>query len=188
MIWKAPGFKVIEADGIGAQNVTDRMPAFIGLEGDPRGMLAATDMLIVGAGSVGGRIAEHAARCRVGGIDIVDPKPFSANFDTQPIRRQSDVGMPKATLVGQWAKTICPDSVVRSYDGHVQDLSWLDLDRYDIVVASTDNLPVEVYLGTVCRALGKPLVYAAVHGPTLTSQLRTFMNLDDDGDELVPGQ
>ncbi len=182
MIWSAPGFREITvADAAGVHAPIDRMPDFIGLRVDARAVLAGTRVLIVGAGSVGGRIAEHAARCRLGGIDLIDPKSFSANFDTQPIRQQSEVGRPKASLVGRWAKTISPGSVVRVLDRPVQALSWLDLDRYDVVLASTDNLPVEVHVGTVCRALGIPLIYAAVHGPTLTSQLRIFMNADDGG-------
>ncbi len=182
MICSSPGFREITvADGIGEHPLIDRMPDFIGLTVDARTVLAGTRVLIVGAGSVGGRIAEHAARCRLGGIDLIDPKSFSANFDTQPIRHQSDVGQPKANLVGRWAKTISPGSVVRVFNRPVQALSWLDLDRYDVVLASTDNLPVEVHLGAVCRALGIPLIYAAVHGPTLTSQLRIFMNADDGG-------
>ncbi len=182
MIWTAPGFREITvADGLSAHALIDRMPDFIGLTVDARAVLAGTRVLIVGIGSVGGRIAEHAARCRLGGIDLLDPKVFSANFDTQPIRQQSEVGRAKASVVGEWAKTISPGSVVRVYEGPVQGLSWLDLDRYDVVLASTDNLPVEVHLGAVCRTLGIPLIYAAVHGPTLTSQLRIFVNDDDAG-------
>jgi molybdopterin/thiamine biosynthesis adenylyltransferase len=182
MIWSAPGFREITiADGTVAHGLIDRMPDFIGLAVDARAVLADTTVLVVGAGSVGGRIAEHAARCRIGGIDLIDPKSFSANFDTQPIRRSSDVGQSKARLVGKWAKTISPGSVVRVFERPVQALSWLDLDRYDVVLASTDNLPVEVYLGSICRTLGIPLIYAAVHGPTLTSQLRVYMNRDDNG-------
>ena len=182
MIWSAPGFREITiADPTGAHSLIDRMPDFIGLAVDARAVLADTKVLVVGAGSVGGRMAEHAARCRIGGIDLIDPKSFTANFDTQPIRKQSDVGQSKASLVGRWVKTISPGSVVRVSRRPVQALSWLDLDRYDVVLASTDNLPVEVYLGSVCRRLGIPLIYAAVHGPTLTSQLRIFMNRDDAG-------
>ena len=161
MIRSVPGFREIDVDGAVAEDVINRMPPFIGVNVDPRTVLADTKVPIVGVGSVGGPMAEHAARYRVGGIDLVDPKRFSANFDTQPIRHPSEVGMPKASLVGRWVKTISPKSVVRVFDGNVQALSWLDLDRYDVVLASTDNLPVEVHLGAVCRALGKPLVYAA---------------------------
>ncbi|MEE8458334.1 MAG: ThiF family adenylyltransferase [Phycisphaerales bacterium] len=182
MNWSAPGFREITiADGTGVDGLIDRMPDFIGLTVDARAVLADTKVLVVGVGSVGGRIAEHAARCRIGGIDLIDPKSFSANFDTQPIRKHSDVGQSKASLVGRWVKSISPGSVVRVFKRPVQSLSWLDLDRYDVVLAGTDNLPVEVYLGTVCRSLGIPLIYAAVHGPSLTSQLRIFMNRDDAG-------
>lgn len=184
MVWSAPGLSEITVgptDGghdnmLDRVNVVDRMPDFIGLTGDVRARLAEARLLIVGAGSVGARFADHAARCRVGEIGLVDPKAFSANFDTQATRDRSDFGRPKALRVGEWAKTVSPSSVVRVFDGPVQALSWLDLDEYDIVVASTDNLLAEVYLGETCMALGLPLVYASVHGATLCSQVRIFMN------------
>jgi len=182
VIWVAPGFREIINDSTtdGLCEVIDRMPAFIGLQVDARAVLAGTRLAIAGVGSVGARVAEHAARCRIGEIDLIDPKPFTANFDTQAIRLPSDIGQPKAGVVGRWIKTISPGSTVRVFDGPVQALSWLDLDRYDIVIASTDNLQVEVYLGAMCLALGKPLLYAAVHGPTLCCQLRVFLNRDSD--------
>lgn len=183
MVWSAPEFREITVgsaagghDLVGAVDVVDRMPDFIGLTGDARAILAATRLLVVGTGSVGGRMADHAARCRVGEIGLIDPKPFSANFDTQVTRHPSDIGRPKAARVGRWAKTISPSSTVRVFDGPVQALSWLDLDGYDVVLASTDNLLAEVYLGETCMALGLPLVYASVHGATLCSQVRIFMN------------
>lgn len=180
MIWVAPGFREIDTDSTtdGLGDVIDRMPAFIGLRVDARAVLADTKLLVAGVGSVGARIGEHAARCRIGEIGLIDPKPFTANFDTQAIRLPSDIGQPKAALVGRWVKTISPASTVRVFDGPVQALSWLDLDQYDIVIASTDNLQVEVYLGAMCLALGKPLLYAAVHGPSLCCQLRVFLNRD----------
>ena len=187
MVWSAPGFREITIDSTagghdraGLVGAVDRMPDFPGLTGDARAILAGTRLLVVGTGSVGGRIAEHAARCRVGEIGLVDPKTFSANFDTQVTRSRSDIGRPKAAQVGAWAKTISPSSIVRVFDGSVQALSWLDLDDYDIVVASTDNLLAEVYLGETCMALGLPLLYASVHGPTLCSQVRVFMNRNGD--------
>ncbi len=181
MVWSAPGFReIMVGSTAGGQEVVDRMPDFIGLTGDARAELAKTRLLVAGTGSVGARIADHAARCRVGEIGLIDPKPFSANFDTQVTRGPSDIGRPKAGRVGRWAKTISPSSIVRVFDGPVQALSWLDLDGYDIVIASTDNLLAEVYLGQVCLALGLPLVYASVHGPTLCSQVRIFMNHTGD--------
>lgn len=181
MVWSAPGFREIrDGSSAGDRDVVDRMPAFIGLTVDARLELAGTKLLVAGAGSVGGRIAEHAARCRVGEIGLVDPKPFSANFDTQVTRDPSDIARPKAGRVGRWVKTISPSSIVRVFDGPVQALSWLDLDEFDIVIASTDNLLAEVYLGEVCLALGLPLVYASVHGSTLCCQLRIFLNRTGD--------
>ena len=158
----------------------DRLPAFIGLAVDARAALSALKVLVAGVGSVGARIALQLARCEVGGLGLADPKPFSANFQTQAIRSVSDIGSSKAVTVGEWAKEISPRTTVSVFDGAVQTLPWLAIDDYDIVVASTDNLRAEAEIGQRCLWLGKPLVYAAVHGPTLLAQVQVFGNAGDD--------
>jgi uncharacterized protein (DUF983 family) len=65
---------------------------------------------------------------------------------------------------------------VDAYDTAVEDLPLSVVDDYDVVIASTDNLVAEVNIGRVCLALSIPLIYASVHGPTLTVQVRTFSN------------
>ena len=64
MVWSAPGFREITIDSTagghdraGLVGAVDRMPDFPGLTGDARAILAGTRLLVVGTGSVGGRIA-----------------------------------------------------------------------------------------------------------------------------------
>ena len=74
-------------------------------------------------------------------------------------------------------KSIAPETRVRAMVGPVQSLSWTDLDDFDAVCAATDNLTVEVELGERTHALGlAPVLFAAVHGPSLTAQVRRFLN------------
>ena len=47
-------------------DVIDRMPKFVGASVDPRKALRGLKLLVAGIGSVGARIALHAARCGIG--------------------------------------------------------------------------------------------------------------------------
>jgi molybdopterin/thiamine biosynthesis adenylyltransferase len=156
----------------------DRMPEYVGLPAgvDPRTVFAETKVLILGVGSVGARIAEHSARCGVGELVLVDGKRFTENYTTQAIRGPADVGKPKASRVGRWIRGISPEARVRAFDTPLEAHPLSLLDDCDAVIASTDNLAAEVEIGRRCLALGIPLIYSSVHGPTLTVQLRTFTN------------
>lgn len=157
---------------------SDRLPRFLGAPADAQEILRGIKVLAVGAGSVGARAIEHLARLHVGEIAIVDPKRFSAGFDTQDLRGAGEVGGAKAIVVGRRAAAISPETTVRALQAPIAALPWMALDRYDVVVASTDNLAAETDVGQACTWLGKPLVYASVHGPSLTVQVRTFRNRD----------
>jgi molybdopterin/thiamine biosynthesis adenylyltransferase len=156
----------------------DRLAPFIGAPADSREALRRLRVLAVGAGSVGARAVEHLARLRVGEIAIVDPGRFSAAFDTQDVRGEDEVGRAKAICVGRRAAAIDPALAVRAFVGPIQAIPWMALDRYDLVLAATDNLKAEIDLGQACTWLGTPLVYASVHGASLTAQVRTWLNGD----------
>jgi molybdopterin/thiamine biosynthesis adenylyltransferase len=160
----------------------DRMPRFVGRadDADSRAALADTTVLLAGIGSVGGRIAEHCGRCHIGEVALVDGKRFGAGFDTQVIRSAADVGRFKASRVGRWIRDVSPQTTVHALDTPLEALPLWMLDDYDVVIASTDNLGAEVEIGRRCLALGIPLIYASVHGPTLTVQMRTFTNRGPD--------
>jgi len=157
-----------------------RLPAFIGGRGDAEGILRRLRVVLVGVGSVGMRIAEHFARLRVAELWLVDPrrcKPES--MLTHPITRPMD--LPKATYAARLCKRISPLTRVFAYVGLVQDL-WLDAfaDAH-LCVMATDNLAAEIEFGRRCLSLGKPLVHAALHGDTLTVQIRVFANAGGQG-------
>ncbi|MHC4081513.1 MAG: HesA/MoeB/ThiF family protein [Planctomycetota bacterium] len=158
------------------------MPKFVGQPAsvDSRAALADTTVLLEGIGSVGGRIADHCGRCHIGKIALVDGKRFGAGFDTQVIRGPADVGRFKASRVGRWIRDVSPQTTVHALDTPLEALPLWMLDDYDVVMASTDNLAAEVEIGRRCLALGIPLIYASVHGATLTVQMRTFTNRGPD--------
>jgi molybdopterin/thiamine biosynthesis adenylyltransferase len=161
---------------------TDRMPEFMGLARgvNPRALLAGTRVVLIGVGSVGARAALHCGRCGVGELVLVDGKPFGPNFFTQATRGARDVGRGKASTVARWVRAVAPDTTVRAYARPIEAVPWSALEGADLAIASTDNLPAEVEAGRRFLALGRPLVMASVHGPSLTAEVRTFSNRDAD--------
>jgi adenylyltransferase/sulfurtransferase len=170
--------EITTAATLAARVEDDRLPAFFGGPDDAHTRLAASSVLVAGCGSVGARVGMHVARLGVGEVALVDPKVFKPNFGTQAIM-PDDVGAPKAVQIAHRAKAVAPDTRVRAAVASLQDLDWGDIADFDVIIASTDNLKAEVEIGRVAMGLGIPLLYASVHGPTLTAQLRVLTGRAD---------
>jgi molybdopterin/thiamine biosynthesis adenylyltransferase len=136
---------------------------------------------VIGAGSVGARIALHCARLLVAGLWVADHSVFSReNLLTSPILSEA-IGKPKASHIGALSKEISPATRVFVFDGSFQDLDMSALWEVDLVLLASDNLAAEAVVGRRCLQLGKPLVHASVQGETLVAQVRFFANDDADG-------
>ena len=164
-----------------------RLPGFHGMPANAVQALASLWATLVGAGSVGSRIALHLARLQIAALDIIDSgrlKPES--LLTHPIRPE-DISQSKATWVGRLCKAISPGTRVRAFDGAVQDLPLPAFGATRLVVLSTDNLHAEVDVAQRCLHLGLPVCQAAVHGSTLVAQCRFYANDNADGPCIVCG-
>lgn len=155
-----------------------RMPAFVDqpADFDPHPFLDNLSVAIVAAGAVGFQMVHNIARLQVGRIGIVDPDTFSlSNINTQGIL-PDDVGKPKAIVAAQRAKSISPATHVQAFVGRLESLLDEELLDFDIVLISTDNLQAELEASRRCRALGTPLITAAVDGGTLNAQVKCYAN------------
>jgi molybdopterin/thiamine biosynthesis adenylyltransferase len=158
-----------------------RLPAFHGLAGEAGPALDALRVALVGAGSVGRRMALHLARLQVAELRVVDPGRYKAeSLLTQPIGPE-DVGAAKASNTARLCRQLSPGARVLAFDGPAQELAWADLADVDAVLLATDNLAAEVDVGQRCLWLRRPLLQASVHGETLVAQVRFFGNGDGDG-------
>ena len=164
----------------------DRLPEFIGLSVDARAVLGELKVLMVGLGSVGAPVADHVARLGVREIALVDPGLFKRNLGTQPILPE-DVGRTKASRAAERVKAISPTTRARVFVGSVGQLSWPLLDGFDAICAATDNLTAEIAISSIGRALQIPVIIGAVHGETLTAQVRVILNRSDNGRCLACG-
>ena len=164
----------------------DRLPEFIGLSVDARAVLGDLKVLMVGLGPVGAPVADHVARLGVREIALVDPGRFKRNLGTQPILPE-DVGRTKASRAAERVKAISPTTRARVFVGSVGQLSWPLLDGFDAICAATDNLTAEIAISSIGRALQIPVIIGAVHGETLTAQVRVILNRNDNGPCLLCG-
>ncbi len=144
-------------------------------------ILGRLRVAIIGCGSVGGRVALNLARLGIGGFELIDPKshqPSSlATHDIQP----ADVGVPKAEVAARRCKAIHPALRAKVHVAPIESLDVFALAGVDIFFMSPDLLSAEVATGQIARQLGRPLLHASVHGPTLTLHVRTFLNREPAG-------
>ncbi|MBW2698355.1 MAG: ThiF family adenylyltransferase [Deltaproteobacteria bacterium] len=162
-----------------------RLPELI--DGPPNLMerLNGLAVAVIGAGSIGMHTTDAIARLGAGALLICDgrlTKPES--LLTHPIRR-TEVGVSKARLAALRAKEISPESRVAYYDGPFQSLPRDALFDANHVILSTDNLAAEVSVAQACLHLGRPLVQAALFGPALVGQARSFSS-DGSGEGSCP--
>ncbi len=158
-----------------------RYPQLLGCAAAALPLLRGLRVAVVGTGSVGGRIALLLARLGIGVLMLVDPKRYkAASLLTHEVGPRS-VGRPKALEIGSRCKEISPATRVFAWVGSVEALDGDALADLDLVVMAPDRLSVEVVLAQRCRHLGQPLLQAAVHGETLTVQIRFCGNADPQG-------
>jgi molybdopterin/thiamine biosynthesis adenylyltransferase len=153
-----------------------RLPRFLSGQADPGDLLDRLGVTLVGAGAVGRNIAFSLARLMIGRLRIVDSGRFKAESLLTQAILPADIGQPKAGNAAAACKAISPRSRVLAFDGPVEALETTALADTDLVLLATDNLLAELEVGQRCLHLKKPLVQAAVHGETLTAQVRFFGN------------
>jgi len=151
-----------------------RFPRFIGAAEDAAARVAALRVAVVGAGAIGGRIADHVARLGVTSLAIVDRGSFrESSVVTQAIPPDA-VGAPKASWTAERARAVSPATLVTAFDGALEALSADAFHDVDVVLLASDNLAAEVEAGRRCVRLGRRLIQGSVHGESLTAEVRVF--------------
>jgi molybdopterin/thiamine biosynthesis adenylyltransferase len=158
-----------------------RLPAFVGMQPGAGTCLDDLTLMGVGCGSVGSTFMLHAARLKPRALYLVDhglvkPESLLTHVCVMP----EHIGKPKASLVGHLCGKSSPETRVYAYDGNVQSLSPAAFAKVDLVMLASDNLACEVEVAQQCLRWGKPLIQAAVHGDTLTAQVRCFSHASEE--------
>ena len=135
----------------------------IGLEGQRK--LAASSVLVVGAGGLGSPAALYLAAAGVGTIGLVDHDRIDiSNLQRQILYTTAEVGAGKAETARARLQALDPDLRVVAHDVKLAAANVADLfSRYDVILDGTDRLAVRYLVNDACVILGKPLVSAAIH-------------------------
>ncbi len=151
-----------------------RLPKFFQGPADAADRLAALNILLCGAGSIGMRIIDDLIRLHPKALKIVDPKNLKAESVCTHPTLPTESGRAKAELLAERVAAISPETDVSFAVGKLQDLDIADLLDINVIVLASDNLQAELDAGILARRIGAVLIHASVAGEILVAQVRTF--------------
>ncbi len=128
--------------------------------------LAASRVLVIGAGGLGSPAALYLAAAGVGTIGLLDSDAVElSNLQRQILHGVKDLDRPKAYSGQARLGDLNPE--VRIVPHHVRlDVAEAGalVSAYDVVVEGSDNLGTKLLVNDACVGLGCPLVVGAVVG------------------------
>jgi molybdopterin/thiamine biosynthesis adenylyltransferase/rhodanese-related sulfurtransferase len=134
----------------------------VGLHGQQR--LAASRVLVIGAGGLGSPSLQYLAAAGVGTIGIVDDDAVDeTNLQRQTIFRTEDVGVSKAIAAAARLHGLNPLIEVVPHALRFEPANARALVRdYDVVLDCTDRFPTRYCINDACFFEGKPDVYGSI--------------------------
>ena len=136
----------------------------VGMEGQQR--LAASSVLIVGAGGLGSPVALYLAAAGVGRIGIVDDDTVElSNLQRQLLHSTADVGRRKVDSAQDTLHALDPSVNVEAYPIRLSPANAMEVlgQGWDVVVDGTDNLPTRYLIDDACSLLEIPWVYGSIY-------------------------
>ena len=136
----------------------------IGTEGQRK--LAASSVLVVGAGGLGGPLLYALAGVGVGRLVVVDGDTVSlSNLNRQFLFDQADLGRSKAGEGARRLSRSTPDPRVEGVEAWLDEKTGMELlADCQLAVAAVDNLPARLALNAACAKRKIPLVNGGVEG------------------------
>ena len=134
----------------------------IGPEGQRR--LAASSVLLVGAGGLGSPAALYLTGAGVGRLGLADPDTVSeSNLQRQVLYTESQIGRPKPTAARERLAALSSST---RFDLHPEGLTAENarelVAAYDLVVECCDNFATRYLLDEACAEVGRPWVYGSI--------------------------
>jgi molybdopterin/thiamine biosynthesis adenylyltransferase len=166
-----------------------------------RRRLAASRVLLVGCGALGGTIAEQLVRAGVGLLRVIDRDIVElTNLQRQVLFSESDAReqLPKAVAAANRLRAInsevTVDALVRDVDaGNIEELMRVGGERVDVILDGTDNVATRYLINDAAVKHGVPWVYGGCVGvegrmmmirPARTPCLRCVFPAPPAGSEL----
>ena len=134
----------------------------VGEEGQER--LAASRVLVVGAGGLGSAACFYLAAAGVGTLGVVDLDTVAlSNLNRQILHTTADLGRPKTDSAAETLRALNPDLEVIQYPERLTPARAEALAaEYDLVVECSDNFETKFLVNEACVKVGAPLVWASV--------------------------
>ena len=130
-----------------------------------QGILAASRVLVVGAGALGNEVCKGLALVGVGRIDVVDMDSVEhSNLARCVLFRDGDEGKNKAEVVALAAAQLNPDVGVIPHVMRVERLGLAALADADVIVAGLDNREARAWVNQAARKVGRWWVDGAIEG------------------------
>lgn len=124
--------------------------------------LAASRVLLLGLGGVGGHALDALLRSGFGSVTVVDFDTISpSNLNRQLLATHNTVGMKKTDAALAHAAAVADDTVLTAIDMRLSPENvpaLLDGGRFDIVLDAIDDVPVKVALAVAAKERGLSLV------------------------------
>ena len=135
----------------------------VGMGGQRR--LAASRVLVIGAGGLGSPALLYLAAAGVGTLGVVDADVVeTSNLQRQVIHSDADVGRLKTESAVEAVARINPHVSVIRHDVRLDAANALEILRdYDVVLDGTDNFPTRYLVNDACVLLGKPHVWGSIY-------------------------
>ncbi len=126
--------------------------------------LKAASVLVCGAGALASPVLLYLAAAGVGTIGVADGDNVNlSNLQRQVIHSTKLIGVPKTESAKRRIEELNPGVKVVTFN---EMLTAGNIERivadFDILVDCTDNYPSRLRISETAKALGKPLVFAAV--------------------------
>jgi sulfur-carrier protein adenylyltransferase/sulfurtransferase len=134
----------------------------VGLAGQER--LAASRVLVIGAGGLGSPALQYLAAAGVGRIGIIDDDVVDlTNLQRQTIFATADIGRPKATVAAERLHALNPgiavDAIVRRFD---EENARALVRLYDVVLDCTDRFSTRYLINDACFFENRTDVYGSI--------------------------
>jgi len=158
----APAGRDLERDAVARYARHVLLPE-VGMAGQQR--LAASRVLVVGAGGLGSPALLYLAAAGVGTLGVVDADVVeTSNLQRQVIHSDADVGRLKTESAVEAVARVNPHVAVIRHDVRLDAANALEILRdYDVVIDGTDNFPTRYLVNDACVLLGKPHVWGSIY-------------------------
>jgi molybdopterin/thiamine biosynthesis adenylyltransferase len=136
----------------------------LGIEGQKK--LLQSKVLVVGAGGLGGTVAQLLARIGVGSLVLGDGDSFTEeNLNRQAFSFESNLGQSKVQAARSEISRVNGSTEVQIFEGLVGEKDLFHLTQgANLAIDALDNLPTRFLLEKACRHAGIPMIHGAVAG------------------------